>query len=642
MLQSQRSNGAYSLPLVNHFNQELSTEETNELLQILAVIHLDRLTPAGMDAAGSHIRTSLDRADFFDLCNYDPDVRDLSADDQFHIGQALAFFRKRRDLDLGIDRRRAALDGFAAAEISCELTNRCFRAWAQGRFQFRPVVERVLHAAQRKISSILKDAPSPSQIRARFGPGASTQVPKRIACLLNKLRHAPACSTNFSEDESLPWYVGTLPFWRDADLSEDSQVYGPGLPEAREVDLSVHLSRVEFAPKNAKTDRATCTEPALNGMFQLGVGEILADCLRTVGIDISDQTANQRAALLGSITGALATLDLTSASDTVALLLVQHLFPEDWFELFCRLRSAETLVDGKLVRLQKISSMGNGFTFPLETMIFWAIAQAVVEIYAPKDLGKTLVYGDDIVVATPAAVPLMSVLRDLGFMPNYEKSFWEGPKRESCGKDYVLGTDIRPVFVKDRLRGQDFFRLHNFYYLRGDFSTAKILEQCIHPSIRLRGPKGYGDGHLISDAYIARSVRRDRGWSGYTFETWGFSPNSFKKEQVSRLGTWKRKVRLVVRNGKLVRDTVRFFEYNSSEYFRVRRLATYVAYLREDFELGALSILERDDRLQLDREGLAIPSERRDDRDYFTVPGRGSVDRIKVYTFESPKVHLIH
>jgi hypothetical protein len=398
------------------------------------------------------------------------------------------------------------------------------------------------------------------------------------------------------------------------------------------------MSRVEFVPKNAKIDRAICTEPTLNGMFQLGVGEILADHLRTVGIDISDQSANQRAACEGSITGALATLDLSSASDTVSLALIQHLFPEDWFELFCRLRSADAMVDGKPVRLQKISSMGNGFTFPLETMVFWAIAQGVVEIYAPESLGKTLVYGDDIVVATDAAVPLMSVLRDLGFMPNFEKSFWEGPKRESCGKDYVLGTDIRPVFVKDRLRGQDFFRLHNFYCGRGDFSTAKLLEQCIHPSIRLRGPKGYGDGHLISDAYIARSVRRDRKWSGYTFETWGFTPNSFKKEQVSRLGSWKRKVKLVIRNGKLVRDTVRFFQYNRSEFFRVRRLATYVTYLREDSELGMLGILERDDRLRLDQEGLAIPSEKRDDRDYFTLPGRGSVDRIKVYTFESPKL----
>lgn len=364
MVSSDRSNPPARWLIVG-YDQYLEKEIANEILATLCRYHLDQVSPDGWLTAGSDIAGYLGDGRFSGLVLFDPDLLGLTAHDQYHLRQCLALFSKRTDIDVGVDRRAVAVAKFREAEARCRMTNSCFRAWKQGRFQFRPLVERVLHAASMKISRVLGDCPSLSDLRPHFGPGATTQVPKKNACLLTKLQRVPACSANFTEPEEALRQV-----WR-------------GNGEAEEwVDIEIHAARLSFVPKNAKTDRAICTEPQLNGMFQLAVGDVIADRLRRVGIDIRDQTPNQRAAMRGSISGETATLDLTSASDTVSLGLVEHLLPEDWNNLLLRLRSCEVEYEGEILELAKISSMGNGFTFPLETLIFWALATSVQEIYA--------------------------------------------------------------------------------------------------------------------------------------------------------------------------------------------------------------------------------------------------------------------
>lgn len=609
MVSSDRSNSANRW-LVVGYDQYLEKEVANEILATLCRYHLAQVSPDGWLTAGSDIAGYIGDGRFSGLVLLDPDLLGLAANDQYHLRQCLALFSKRTDIDVGVDRRSVAVAKFREAEDRCRLTNSCFRAWKQGRFQFRPLVERVLHAASIKISRVLGDCPSLSDLRPHFGPGATTQVPKKNACLLTKLQRVPACSANFTEPEEALRQV-----WR-------------GNGEAEEwVDIEIHAARLSFVPKNAKTDRAICTEPQLNGMFQLAVGDVIAHRLRKVGIDIRDQTPNQRAALRGSISGDTATLDLTSASDTVSLGLVEHLLPEDWNNLLLRLRSCEVEYEGEILELAKISSMGNGFTFPLETLIFWALSQSVQEIYARDAEERVLVYGDDIVVATAAAEPLIAVLLDLGFVPNPTKSFWKGNFRESCGKDYVLGIDVRPVYSRTRpvfnglaralsardadprMSGSDMFRIHNFYVKTGQHQPASIVESFIHPSIRLRGPEGYGDGYLHSNVWVSHPVGKKKGWSGYSFDSWCFSTTRMRDDMLERLGEpGKRK---------------NTFVYRKCHTKRVLRVATYATYIREN----------------ADRYGehrLPVPDSR-SDTDFFVLPGRGDqVHRTKIYIFESP------
>ena len=412
------------IPEVSTFGHRLSTERTNEILYACVRLLLDRLSESAWSAAGLDILAGITSNDIPFLCNYDPDVLDLGAADQAHIRQCLAFFAKRADIDIGVDRKGTAYRKFREAEHACAVTNTAFQAWSQGRFQFDPEVESVLHAASRKISQVLGGCPSHDLIRPRFGPGATTATPKKNACPLVKVEAGLQCSTNFP-----------------LDLLEETvgKSFNPAVRNVGdEVSVGIHRSRVSFVPKNAKTDRVISVEPVLNGMIQNGLGDWVATRLRRVGIDIRDQSANQRAAMYGSISNVSATIDLSSASDSIATGLVKHLFPDDWSTLLISISSREGLCDGEVLNYAKLSSMGNGFTFPVETLIFWALADAVQEKVCPKTRIRTLVYGDDIVVDSKAVRLLRKTFSAVGFTINMDKYFWDGPFRESCGHDTFL------------------------------------------------------------------------------------------------------------------------------------------------------------------------------------------------------------
>ncbi len=486
----------------SRWDDRASSEESNETLSRLALWHLGQI-PSSTD--GKIIADHIDRRDYHALCHYDLDYSRISLLEAIHCRQALAFFQKRRDLDIGIDRRVVARDKFIEAEELCSETNEIIKLKNRGEFYFPLDVESILFIAQRKISSILGDLPSFEEINPRFGPGATTQVKKKNASARRKLAQKFACSKEFLP--VLSRALGELPGWIPFGESDHALV-----------SPVIHRCKVSLVPKSAKTDRVIATEPMLNGMYQLGIGDYMARRLRSAGIDISDQTKNQRLAREGSITGALATLDLSSASDTIAKELVFDLLPIDWALCLSSLRTGSAQAEWGLSELQKFSSMGNCFTFPLETLIFYALAYACVE---PEDRSKVSVYGDDIIVPTSAFETLCKVLHCCGFVPNKSKSFASGPFRESCGKDYFSGIDIRPCYIKDALSCADLFVLHNFYKRLYNEEAASLVLAEIPAHLRIWGPDGFGDGHLLGD-WNRLPHKRKLGWGGYIFDTFTF------------------------------------------------------------------------------------------------------------------------
>jgi hypothetical protein len=90
----------------------------------------------------------------------------------------------------------------------------------------------------------------------------------------------------------------------------------------------------------------------------------------------------------------------------------------------------------------KFSSMGNGSTFSIETIVFAA---------ACASLGSVAfsVYGDDIIIEQALATPLIELLEYLGFIINRDKSYIDGPFRESCGVSCWLGQDITPRYIRE-------------------------------------------------------------------------------------------------------------------------------------------------------------------------------------------------
>lgn len=241
---------------------------------------------------------------------------------------------------------------------------------------------------------------------------------------------------------------------------------------------SVVGSKLSFVPKTTRIARTICTEPLLNMLFQKGISRILRSRLRSLGIDLSLQPErNAHLAWVGSVTGGFSTIDLKSASDTISYTLMSDLIDPDNFYWFNLARSSSTVLpDGEIVQLAMLASMGNDFTFPLQTMLFAAIVHAVYRQHGltPVATGPLIsryghdrhpgnfgVFGDDIIVDTRVYEPTCRALALFGFQVNVDKSFSTGDFRESCGHDYYRGYNVRGVYLKKLTHEQDFLSAFN-------------------------------------------------------------------------------------------------------------------------------------------------------------------------------------
>jgi hypothetical protein len=124
------------------------------------------------------------------------------------------------------------------------------------------------------------------------------------------------------------------------------------------------------------------------------------------------------------------------------------LFPKWFFELLLLLRSRTTEIDGRSVPLFMISTMGNGFTFPLQTIIFAAILRVAASFQLKAEERVTSCFGDDLICHGSIFHRVKRILELLGFSVNEKKTFFEGGFRESCGADWFYGRPVRPVFVR--------------------------------------------------------------------------------------------------------------------------------------------------------------------------------------------------
>jgi len=227
----------------------------------------------------------------------------------------------------------------------------------------------------------------------------------------------------------------------------------------------VDHNNITFVPKTAKSFWTIAIEPLLNGYLQKGVDKFMRQRLyrRTrVNLDLRDQSRNSAMALEGSNEGfnPYVTIDLSSASDSVSTEVVRHVLPPAWFDFLSQIRSPAYELYGKVKPYNKFTSMGNGFCFPLETAIFAALTHAACII--TKNPVDYRVYGDDIICRQSVALVVLELLKYYGFKANPDKTFLFGPFRESCGKDYFGGEDVRPVYLDERLELlRSFFVLHN-------------------------------------------------------------------------------------------------------------------------------------------------------------------------------------
>lgn len=416
----------------------------------------------------------------------------------------------------------SALEKFQLAEELCAQTNRNFANFVGGPLQTGLTVEAVLFTAQRKIAKLLGQIDWDVIASGfDFGPGASTRLPRRRADTWYKFQGKPEATTNCADIARVVFQHNRL--WKESVLNEHD--------DGSDGISFVRSNRVVTVPKNAKTDRVIAIEPDLNLFIQKGFGRFFRDRLKKVGIDLNDQTRNQFLAHVGSLDGSLATIDLSMASDTVSRAIVEALLPPDWLQALEQCRSPEGVLPcGRIIRYHKFSSMGNGFTFELESLIFWALCSSVADLTNETDR-RISVYGDDIIVPVSIVEPVIGILQFAGFRVNEKKSYWSGPFRESCGKHYFLGVDVTPFYVRSQpKRLSDVFLLHNNVVrwchhaalgYRDNSTGLRVLCEDLRGRVpanwrKPRIPDGYGDGAFIGsfDECTPRRAKRDFcGWS---------------------------------------------------------------------------------------------------------------------------------
>lgn len=277
-------------------------------------------------------------------------------------------------------------------------------------------------------------------------------------------------------------------------------------------------------PKNSETSRTIAKEPTGNSFVQKGVDGWMRERLRTkLNLDLTDQSINQVMAREGSLDvyDPYVTIDVKSASNGVITELVRYLAPSEWFSFLNALRSpAGRWPNGEINRWELFSSMGNGFTFPLETLIFSAAVMAASRLTRnPCDFR---VYGDDIICRQSIALLVIEILRSCGFRTNNEKTFVFGPFRESCGANWYEGTDVTPVYWRRRIESRS--ALHAIHNAHSDHPGVQESLRTFDKMIPCVVPDDQAYGWVTDQAF---RVPQDL-WLSHKSVTWRRDTQSFR------------------------------------------------------------------------------------------------------------------
>jgi len=235
--------------------------------------------------------------------------------------------------------------------------------------------------------------------------------------------------------------------WRDEELSHWYEMDdGTYVPEAK-----LPISRLCVVPKDHRGPRIICAEPKEIQFAQQGLARVLcnivaSDPIASRHIHFRDQRPNFR---LSRYYKRVATVDLSDASDHVSMALMRAIFPREVCDILSRVRSI--LVrdpDEELTRVYCYATMGSALCFPVETLVFWAIAQACVPDNV-KEAADVLVFGDDIIVPLEYLDRVCDSLQQCDLIINRKKTCGPcTPVRESCGSWFWFGKDARCVQIK--------------------------------------------------------------------------------------------------------------------------------------------------------------------------------------------------
>jgi len=504
-------------------------------------------TLSEMQCIASEILLALGDAYSFDAYNvsthqdwwvYLPEGKDpcsfSSGDEYFRHAVASSLFKKYEgfpgDADL---QESAAWDLWLANEQHCFRTNQRFHSYIHSEEAFLgldPEIREFLRLLQEEVCFVL--GPCPNQVEPRLGPGATYDLRKHNIMVPVKLSTIPSMTADawpFIRDWSQSAWRRSLTddLFPTPDLQawQNFKIRTLDIPATKLSFSPVRGNRYATVPKTRKIRRSIAAEPTINIYYQLAYGRKMRRRLQRFGQllvpetheigdatlsyhDAESQKIHKELARKGSIDGSNATIDLKSASDTNAYSFVEFALQKcpRWFGVLNSLRSSITEKDGTAYHLEKFSSMGNGYTFELETLLFFCICRVALRMLG-EDCRSVNVYGDDIIVPANCYRSVTAALRFCGFNINTTKSFHTGPFRESCGGDFYRGMDVRPPSITGEPTDPSgwvtvFNQLKRLEGRVNDVHLGNALKTCINNiprELRNYGPQALGDEVLHSD-----------------------------------------------------------------------------------------------------------------------------------------------
>jgi len=265
-------------------------------------------------------------------------------------------------------------------------------------------------------------------------------------------------------------------------------------------------AKVVLVPKDSRGPRLISCEPLEYQWIQQGqqrklVSRLESHRLTKGHVNFTCQEVNRRLALESSSSRKMVTLDMKDASDRVTLALVNELFSgTEWAQALSASRSTSTILpNGQRVYLAKFAPMGSAVCFPVEALVFYALAVSAIVVHKQKRervaRESVYVYGDDIICDREDYPIVMQELERFGLLFNRDKCCVSGLFRESCGCDAYNGVDVTPIRLrktwyrtKEASRLVSYVELSNSLYARGYYQAAGYVEHLVED---LYGPLPY-------------------------------------------------------------------------------------------------------------------------------------------------------